>query len=70
MRVAALQAGLDGLDDAVLAEAFRRCASESVDLLVLPECYIGGMIGTHESPVIWRDSAHGLLQIANARTCR
>jgi hypothetical protein len=38
-----------------------------VDLLVLPECYIGGMIGTHESPVIWRDSAHGLLQIANAR---
>lgn len=43
MRVAALQGGLAGHDGRALAAALDRCADRSVDLLVLPECYFGGM---------------------------
>lgn len=45
MRVAALQTDLagsaaDGLDDVI-----ERCEREAIELLVLPECYLGGMPG-------------------------
>jgi predicted amidohydrolase len=43
VRVAALQTGLAGHDTRALAGALDRCAELSVDLLVLPECYFGGM---------------------------
>jgi predicted amidohydrolase len=46
MKVAALQSGLRGYDAAALADALARCADQSVDLLVLPECYAGGMPAT------------------------
>jgi predicted amidohydrolase len=43
MRVAAWQSRLQGHDPQVHADVMRRCADEAVDLLVLPECYFGGM---------------------------
>lgn len=43
MRVAALQSGLGGWRAGGLAAAVKVCEREGVELLVLPECYFGGM---------------------------
>ncbi|RVX46985.1 putative amidohydrolase [Nonomuraea polychroma] len=43
MKVAALQADLSCHAAGGLGAALDRCAREGVDLLVLPECYFGGM---------------------------
>ncbi|GAA3245006.1 carbon-nitrogen hydrolase family protein [Nonomuraea helvata] len=43
MRVAALQAKLAVSAAGDLPRAIERCAREAVELLVLPECYFGGM---------------------------
>ncbi|MBB6555907.1 carbon-nitrogen hydrolase family protein [Nonomuraea rubra] len=43
LRVAALQAGLSGSAAGDLPYVLERCAQERIDLLVLPECYFGGM---------------------------
>ncbi|MEV4167483.1 carbon-nitrogen hydrolase family protein [Nonomuraea dietziae] len=43
MRVAALQSGLDGWQAGGLPEAIKACERQKVELLVLPECYFGGM---------------------------
>ena len=43
VRVAALQSGLAGYDERALAVALERCTELSIDLLVLPECYVGGI---------------------------
>jgi predicted amidohydrolase len=43
MRVATMQTGLGGHEPRVLSEALRRCGDEGIELLVLPECYFGGM---------------------------
>ncbi|TMR17685.1 hypothetical protein ETD85_54175, partial [Nonomuraea zeae] len=43
LKVAALQAPLAGSAAGDLPEAIARCAREAVELLVLPECYFGGM---------------------------
>ncbi len=47
MRVAAWQSRLQGYDPRAHADVLRRCADEAVDLLILPECYFGGMPKTN-----------------------
>jgi hypothetical protein len=49
MRVGCLQTGLAGFDADVLAEVLARCGRESVDLLVFPECYVGGLPRTESA---------------------
>ncbi len=48
LRVAAWQSHLRGYDPQVHPDVMRRCADEAVDLLVLPECYFGGMPKTKD----------------------
>lgn len=43
MKVAALQSGLDGVAGVDLAGVLEECGRQDVELLVLPECFFGGM---------------------------
>lgn len=43
MKVAALQSGLDGIAGVDLASILSECGRQHVELLVLPECFFGGM---------------------------
>ncbi|GAA2215182.1 nitrilase family protein [Nonomuraea monospora] len=43
LRVAALQAPLTCVASGDLPDVLARCSQEDIDLLVLPECYFGGM---------------------------
>lgn len=48
MRIGIWQSGLHGHDPVVHADVVRRGADQTVDLLVFPECYFGGMPKTRE----------------------
>lgn len=61
MRVAAWQSRLPGYDPQTHADVMGRCTDEAVDLLVLPECYFGGMPKRTTMPALRRSPR---------RTCR